>query len=88
MLYGPNKVVVIVGVNKIVKDVQEAIARVKGCAAPANAKRLNVDTPCTKVGYCVECNSSERICKDYVLMRRQSQKGRVKVIIVGKELGY
>ncbi|MCT8975988.1 lactate utilization protein [Clostridium sp. CX1] len=88
MLYGPDKVIVIVGVNKIVKDVDEAIKRTKGCAAPANTKRLNRNTPCTKVGYCVECSSDERICNDYVLMRRQTQKGRVKVIIVGKELGY
>lgn len=88
MLFGPDKVIVIVGVNKIVKDVQEAITRVKDYAAPANTKRLNRDTPCTKAGYCVECKSSEKICNDYVLMRRQAQKGRVKVIIVGKELGY
>ncbi|MDW8799540.1 lactate utilization protein [Clostridium sp. A1-XYC3] len=88
MLYGPDKVIVIVGVNKIVKDVDEAIKRTKGCAAPANTKRLNRNTPCTKVGYCVECSSDERICNDYVLMRKQAQKGRVKVIIVGKELGY
>lgn len=88
MLYGPDKVIVIVGVNKIVKDVDEAIKRTKGCAAPANTKRLNRNTPCTKVGYCVECSSDERICNDYVLMRRQAQKGRVKVIIVGKKLGY
>lgn len=88
MIYGPDNVIVIVGVNKIVKDVQEAIARNKEYAAPANAKRLNKNTPCTKVGYCMECNSSERICNDYVLIRRQGQKGRIKVIIVGKELGY
>lgn len=88
MLYGPDKVIVIVGVNKIVKDVEEAISRTKGYAAPANTKRLNRNTPCTRVGYCVECSSDERICNDYVLMRRQAQKGRVKVIIVGKELGY
>ena len=88
MLYGPDNVIVILGVNKIVKDVQEAIARNRECSAPANAKRLNRDTPCAKVGYCMECNSNSRICNDYVLIRRQGQKGRIKVIIVGKELGY
>jgi len=88
MLYGPDNVIVIVGVNKIVRDVQEAIERNKEYAAPANAKRLNRNTPCTKVGYCMDCSSSERICNDYVLIRRQGQKGRIKVIIVGKELGY
>jgi L-lactate utilization protein LutB len=88
MIYGPDSVIVIVGVNKIVRDVKEAIERNKEYAAPANAKRLNRNTPCTKVGYCMDCSSSERICNDYVLIRRQGQKGRIKVIIVGKELGY
>lgn len=88
MLYGPDKVIVIVGINKIVKDIQEADNRMKYCAAPANTKRLNRKTPCTKVGYCMECDSPERICNDYVLIRKQGQKGRIKVIIVGKNLGY
>jgi len=88
MIYGPDKVIVIVGVNKIVRDVQEAIERNRQYAAPANAKRLSKSTPCTKVGYCMDCSSNERICNDYVLIRRQGQKGRIKVIIVEKELGY
>jgi L-lactate utilization protein LutB len=88
MLYGPDKVIVIVGVNKIVKDVHEAEIRMKYCAAPANAKRLNRKTPCAKVGCCMECDSPERICNDYVIIRKQGHKGRIKVIIVGKELGY
>ena len=88
MIYGPDKVIVIVGVNKIVKDADEAVKRNKACSAPANAKRLNRNTPCTKVGCCMECSSAERICNNYVLIRKQSQKGRIKIIIVGKELGY
>ena len=87
-LYGPDKVIVIVGVNKIVKNVQEAIDRNKAISAPANCKRLNRKTPCAEVGYCMDCKSAERICNEYVLIRRQGLKGRIKVIIVGKELGY
>lgn len=88
MIYGPDKVVVIVGINKLVKDINEAENRIKFMAAPANSKRLKLDNPCTKVGYCVNCNSQGRICNDYVVMKRQLIKGRIKVIIVGQELGY
>lgn len=88
MLYGPDKVIVVAGINKIVKDVEEAISRSREIAAPANTKRLNKSTPCTKVGYCMDCSSSDRICCDYVLMRRQIKPGRIHVIFVNKELGY
>ncbi|MBC2580361.1 lactate utilization protein [Clostridium sp. DJ247] len=88
MIYGPDKVIVIVGVNKIVRDLDEAIKRNREYAAPANAKRLNKNTPCTKAGHCMECSSEDRICNDYVLIRKQGNKDRIKVIIVGKELGY
>lgn len=88
MLYGPDKVIVIAGINKIVKDVDEAIKRTREIAAPVNAKRLNKVTPCTKVGHCMECKSNDRICNEYTLIKRQGRKGRIKVIIVGKELGY
>lgn len=86
MLYGPDQVIVICGVNKIVKDLKEAEERIKKIAAPVNAKRLNKNTPCTKVGYCMDCNS-DRICCDYVIMKKQ-RNNRIKVIIVKKELGY
>lgn len=88
MLYGPDKVIVIAGINKIVKNVDEAINRTKNIAAPVNAKRLNRNTPCTKIGYCMDCKSSDRICNEYTLIKRQGVKGRIKVIIVNKELGY
>lgn len=88
MLYGPDKVIVIVGINKIVKNVEEAIKRNEEISGPANCIRLNRNTPCTKVGYCMDCSSSERICNEYVLIKRQGSKGRISVIIVGKELGY
>lgn len=88
MLFGPDKVIVIVGINKIVKDVSEAVERNKRISAPANTKRLDRKTPCVSLGYCTNCNSPERICNEYVLIRRQGNKDRIKVIIVGKEFGY
>lgn len=87
MIYGPDQVIVICGINKIVKDLKEAEERVKKIAAPVNARRLNKNTPCTKLGYCTDCNSNDRICCDYVIMKRQ-RSNRIKVIIVNKELGY
>jgi L-lactate utilization protein LutB len=88
MIYGPDNVIVIAGINKIVKDVDQAILRTKEMAAPANNKRLNRSTACAKTGFCMECSSGDRICNDYVLIRRQGTNGRIKVILVGKELGY
>lgn len=88
MIYGPDKVIVIVGINKIVADSEAAIERNRNYAAPANAVRLNKNTPCVKVGYCMDCSSAERICNSYVLIGRQAIKGRIKVMIVGKDFGY
>lgn len=88
MLYGPDQVIVIVGINKIVKNLDEAENRVRQIAAPIDAKRLNKNTPCTKVGYCVDCRHEERICNDFVIITGQFQKNRIKVLIVDESLGY
>lgn len=88
MLYGPEQVIVVCGSNKIVKDVDMAIDRNRQISAPANAKRLNRNTPCTKVGYCMDCKSSERICNEYTLIRRQGTKDRIHVIFLDEEFGY
>lgn len=88
MIYGPKKVIVIVGVNKIVKDVDEAIKRNKEISGPANNKRLNKSNPCTKLGYCTDCSSNERICNAYTLIKKQGNKDRIHVIFLNEELGY
>ena len=88
MIYGPDSVLLVVGVNKIVKGIDEAVERNRRYAAPANAKRLNRDTPCASLGYCTDCSSPDRICSSYVVLRQQQIKGRIKVIIVGEDLGY
>ena len=88
MLYGPDKVIIVAGVNKIVPNVEEAIIRTKEYASPINAKRLNKETPCTKIGRCVECNSDNRICNEYTLIKRQIDKNRIHVIFLNDNLGY
>lgn len=88
MLYGPEKVIVICGINKIVKSLDDAINRNKEISGPTNAKRLNKSTPCTKTGYCVNCNSEERICNEYTVIRKQNRKNRIHVIFLNREIGY
>jgi hypothetical protein len=86
--YGPGKVILVVGYNKIVEDVQEAIKRIKNVAAPINARRLNIDVPCAKVGKCVDCNSPNRICRVVMIHERRPFLTDMLIILVGEELGY
>lgn len=88
MLYGPDKVIVITGVNKIVKDVDEAIKRNEQIAAPANAKRIGTNTPCKTVGYCIDCSSPDRICCEYTLIKKQRTANRIHVIFLNNNFGY
>lgn len=88
MLYGPKQVIIVAGINKIVKNLEEAEMRVRQYAAPIDAKRLNKDTPCAKLGYCIDCKSPNRIYNDFVVIKGQFIKGRIKVIIVGENLGF
>ena len=88
MLFGPDKVLVVCGVNKIVKNIEEAIERNKRVSAPINAKRLNRNTPCAKVGYCMDCSSNDRICNEYTVIKRQGDKTRMHVLILNENLGY
>jgi len=85
--YGPKHVVVVIGRNKIVPSVDEAMFRVKNIAAPANAMRLDKKTPCVKTSYCEECKSPERICNSWTITEKSFPKGRVKVVLVNQDLG-
>ncbi|WP_369282018.1 lactate utilization protein [Oscillibacter sp. GMB15532] len=88
MLYGPKQVIAVVGINKLTNTVQDAIDRTRQVAAPMDAKRLCKDTPCTKLGRCIDCRHAQRICNDFVLIAGQFVKDRIKVIIVNQTLGY
>ena len=94
--FGPKNVIVIAGINKIVKDVDAGIRRVKEVAAPLNTKRLSCDTYCREMGKCLGldgkmaegCSSPQRICCSYLVCGHQRTENRIKVILVGEELGY
>lgn len=98
LAYGPKSVIIIAGYNKIVKDLTEAEIRVKRDAAPSNCVRLDCNTYCKEKGECISlfkpdrqmtdgC-SGDRICCNYLISAHQRHKGRIKVILVGEELGY
>lgn len=94
LVFGPKQVIVVAGYNKLVKNIEEAVLRVKHIAAPANAIRLGCDTYCAKAGHCISetigegCRSKDRVCANYVVSAQQRIKDRIRVILVGEELGY
>lgn len=88
MIYGPKQVLVVVGINKLVKDTQEAIERTRQIAATLDAKRLKKATPCTVLDRCIDCSHKDRICNDFVLIAGQFEEERIKVIFIEGEYGY
>jgi len=88
MAFGPRKVVLIVGVNKIVHDVDSALRRIKEVVVPPNAHRMGYAPPCTKTGVCVDCNSPERVCRITTIIERQPRDSHIIVCLVNENLGY
>ena len=86
--YGPAHVLMIVGMNKVARDVDAAISRARNVAAPINAQRFPLNTPCKKTGVCADCKSIDTICCEFLITRFSRQAGRIHVILVGEELGY
>ena len=87
MIFGPKQVIVVAGYDKIVTDLDAARERVEKIAAPANALRLGLETPCSVSGECMHCHSDKRICCSYVTLGQQRIPDRIKVIFLGEELG-
>lgn len=87
ILFGPKKVILVAGCNKIVPNLANAQERIRHFVAPANAKRLGRKTPCAKTGQCADCDSPDRICNATVVIHKQADKERLRVILVGGELG-
>jgi L-lactate utilization protein LutB len=86
--FGPKNVIVIVGRNKIVPDLDEAMFRIKNYAAPVNAMRLDKKTPCAKTSVCDDCKSPDRICNTWTITEKSFPKGRVKIILINQDLGF
>lgn len=87
LTFGPKNVIVLMGRNKIVSDLEDAMGRIKGHAAPMNAMRLDKKTPCVKTSYCEECKSPDRICNTWTITEKSFPKGRVKVVLINEDLG-
>ena len=85
---GPKKVVFIVGMNKILGDVDAAMKRARNVAAPINAQRFGLETPCTKTGSCMNCKSPDTICCQFLITRYSRHKDRIHVILVNDNLGF
>ena len=85
---GPKKVLLIVGMNKVCSDVDGALKRARNVAAPINAQRFDIDTPCKKTGSCMDCKSPDTICCQFLITRFSRQAGRISVILVDDFLGF
>ena len=86
--FGPRKVIFIVGMNKVTKDVDAAMKRARNEAAPINAQRFGLDTPCAKTGSCMNCKSPDTICCQFLITRYSKHKDRIHVILVDEQLGF
>lgn len=88
MCYGPRHVLYIVGMNKVVATAEDALHRARSEAAPINAMRFDLNTPCRKTGCCYDCKSPDTVCCQILFTRFNHTPGRVKVILVEEDLGY
>ena len=85
---GPQKVVFIVGMNKVTSDLDHAMKRARNIAAPINAGRFDINTPCTKTGKCMDCKSIDTVCCQFLITRFSRHKDRIHVILVNENLGF
>ncbi len=87
LAFGPSKVIVVAGVNKVVDDLDGALKRIKNYVTPVHARRRNFPVPCAKAGVCVDCRVTQRLCNVVSIIEHQQKKDRITVIICGEELG-
>lgn len=85
--FGPRNVVLFIGRNKLVRDVDEAILRIKEYASPVNTMRLGMKTPCRKTGHCMDCSSPSRICNVWSITEKAFPQGRIKIVLINEDAG-
>ncbi len=88
IVYGPTNVLVIAGMNKVAENLEAAVRRARTIAAPQNAQRFGLPNPCSVTGICGDCKNETCICNQIIITRNSRPAGRIKMIIVGEELGY
>ena len=88
MSFGPSKVIIVAGINKVAGDLHQALKRVHNVAAPMRAKSLDMATPCAKTGICTDCNADARICNITTILHRKPMLTDISVVLVNQELGY
>lgn len=88
LCYGPEKVLILAGMNKVVTNVEEGIHRVRNFASPPNTMRLHKNTPCAVNGRCGDCLSEDCICSQIVVTRHSTIRNRIQVVLIGEELGF
>ncbi|HML33583.1 lactate utilization protein [Sporomusa sphaeroides] len=88
MIFGPKKVIVIIGINKVVTNTDAAMERIELYAAPINNKRIGLPNPCTTTGQCMDCQGPTRICNVTTIMHKKPLGTEVEIIIIGEELGF
>jgi len=88
IMFGPKKVFLFIGKNKIVPDIESGIDRVFNYAAPINAKRLNKNTPCVETGVCEDCTSPDRICNNLTVTMKQNITDRINIFLINENLGF
>lgn len=88
MTFGPKKVIIVAGVNKICKNEDSAFERLEQFASPMNNMRLKMPNPCTKTGICMDCKAPSRICRVYSVIKRRPARTDMTVVVIGEEFGY
>lgn len=88
LINGPDNVIILSGMNKVVLDERTGLDRVRNIAAPPNGNRLQLKTPCSYAGKCKDCYTDDCMCSQLVVTRRSKAPGRIKIILIGEELGY